>query len=82
MDFNLQQYLEAARAEQNEQHNRLEEKIDRLEGKVDRFAAVQASHNTRLVVLEGTRRNLHWLGGTVIVSAVGAFFTWLAGGGK
>ncbi len=81
--FNMQQFLSEMRAE-NAAH-RQEQRADTLTlaGKLDqmganlhgRISSVQTTvnkHETRLVVVENTRRSMRWLSGTAIVALIGA----------
>ena len=62
-EFNLQQFLEGMRHEQREGHYELAEKIDQVASKV-------GAHETRLVMLEETRKNLRWVVATVVGAAL------------
>lgn len=72
--FNLQSFLSEMRSEQNDRFNGLETKIDQAVTKVN-------EHETRIVVVENTRRAVKWLGATVvgalIVGLVDLVFTHL-----
>lgn len=67
-DFNLQTYLSEMRQEQRDDHNSLSEKLD---GAVAEFRAEISKHHTRLVIVEGTRRVVLWLGGSAILALLG-----------
>lgn len=62
-EFNLQQFLEGMRHEQREGHYELAEKIDKVASKVE-------AHNTRIMMLEETRRNMRWLAATMLATAI------------
>jgi hypothetical protein len=63
IDFDLQSFLQDMRHEQKQDISALTEKVD------DGFKEVRSSvaaHDTRLVVVEGTRKALLWFGATVL----------------
>lgn len=65
VEFNLQTFLSEMRTEQRAEHQELSVKVDKaLETLHD--------HETRIVVVEGTRKSIRWLGATMIVAFVGA----------
>lgn len=64
MEFNLQTFLTEMRKEQREDHETLDSKLDSTLAKI-------AEHETRLVILEGTRTLLKWGAATVIVTVLG-----------
>lgn len=57
--FDLQQYLETMESRAQERHTALVEKVDTVVTKVN-------DHETRIVLVENTRRTVKWLGATVI----------------
>lgn len=57
--FNLQTFLSEMRTEQND-------RFDKLDGKVDTVVVKVNDHETRIVVVENTRKAVKWLGATVI----------------
>lgn len=67
MDFNLQQYLGEMREENREDHKATNEKLDRALGRIN-------NHETRIVVVEGTRKIILWLAGVTIVALLGSAF--------
>lgn len=75
MEFNIQDYLRDMREEQQQDHHDLSEKIDGIASAMHaRIEIVQgrvAKHDTRLVVVEGTRRTLLWLGTALITAMLG-----------
>lgn len=62
MDFNIQDYLRDMREEQQRDHAELASKLDSVVENVGK-------HETRLVLVENTRRNLRWLT-TALVTAL------------
>lgn len=67
-DFNLQQYLESMESNRREDHVRLEAKLDKVVDKVN-------DHETRLVVVETTRRAMIWLAGTAVAGAISVLYS-------
>lgn len=67
MKFNLQAYLEDMRKEQREDHQALSVKVDDV-------LKIVHKHETRLVVVENTRRFLTWLGAAIGVGAITMLF--------
>lgn len=63
MEFNLQQYLETMRGEQRDDHALLVMKIEEVKDTV-------GTHETRITVVENTRKLLLWLGGAAVVAAL------------
>ena len=59
MEFNLQQFL-------TDMEGRLGGKIDSVDGKVDQVITKVSEHETRIVVVETSRRTIRWLVGTLI----------------
>lgn len=76
MEFNIQDYLHDMRAEQQRDHRDLSSKIEGISAAMHaRISSVNdhvIRHETRLVVVENTRRTLLWLG-TALITALLAF---------
>lgn len=70
MNFDMQQFLSEMRQEQREDHQVVVTKLDSVIVKV-------ADHETRIVVVENTRKTMLWLAGTVIVALLGAVLDFL-----
>lgn len=68
--FSLQQYIVEMRAEQRQDHQTLLTAIKELDAKV-------ASHETRLVVVENTRKSVLGLSGAMVLAFLGAFIDML-----
>lgn len=64
MKFDLQTYLSEMRQEQNENHQMVVNKVDEVKKEI-------SAHDTRIVVLENTRRNVRW----AVTTAIGAALT-------
>lgn len=62
-EYLLYTELRELRQEQQDQHKAV---MSKLEGVIE----TQGDHETRLVVLENTRRNMRWAVGTVVVAAL------------
>lgn len=62
--FNLQSFLSDMRREQREDHAE-------LSGKVDTIVTTIGQHETRIVVVENTRKLLMWLGASFGVAVIG-----------
>jgi hypothetical protein len=75
MNFDLQQYLKEMRDDQREDHKEVVDKLDAV------IVRVQ-DHETRIVVVENTRKTMRWLTGTVIVALVGALLDFLVNHGR
>ena len=71
MEFDLQSFLHEMRDEQRADHAA-------LSAKVDAITEVVRAHETRLTVVEGTRRTTRWIVGACAVSAIGAAVDFLA----
>ena len=67
VDFNLQTFLSEMREE-------LCGKIDRVDGKVDMVTVRITDHETRISVVENTRKIIRWLAGVLLVGAVAFVF--------
>lgn len=67
MDFNLQDYLHDMRKEQREDHESLTEKVDKV-------LEVTSDHETRIVVVENTRKLLLWAAAAVATGGLGMLF--------
>lgn len=63
VNFDLQTFLSEMRKEQREDHESLSLKVDNL-------LETMQDHETRIVIVENTRKNMRWLAGTVIVGLV------------
>ncbi len=70
MEFNIQDYLRDMREEQQQDHKDLSAKVDEMAtaffGRVELVDRRVSRHETRLVVVENTRRSLRWLGAALI----------------
>lgn len=66
-DFNLQDYLRDMKDELCNKVDGVGRKVDRLDAKID-------NHEGRLIIVEGTRKTMRWLAGTMIVGLVTALF--------
>jgi hypothetical protein len=64
LEFNLQQYLSEMRSEQRADTLLLSEKIDGVKDTLGR-------HNTRITIVENTRRVLIWLGASFGLAVIG-----------
>lgn len=64
MQFDLQAFLRDMKEEQKEDHDRLEKKIDEALDTLN-------NHETRLVVVENTRKAMLWLGTTLLLAFLG-----------
>ena len=64
IDFNLQQYLSEMRSEQRADTLLLSEKIDGVKETLGK-------HETRITVVENTRRVLIWLGASFGLAVIG-----------
>lgn len=60
----------AMRSEHKEDHTTLMEKFDTVFKKL-------GDHETRITVVENTRKTVRWLGGTVIVGGIGFLIDYL-----
>lgn len=73
--FNLQEFLADMREEQRSEMRALGGKVDTLSYQLHgRISAVQTKvndHETRIVVVENTRKMMRWLAGTAIVALLG-----------
>lgn len=65
MEFNLQDYL-------RDMDERLCQKVDQVGSKVDKLDAKIDNHETRLVLVENTRKTMRWLAATTIVGLITA----------
>lgn len=63
MSFDLESFLRDMRREQRDSHQALAEKVDSVDAKL-------ATHDTRLTVLENTRKTIRWLTVTLIGGAI------------
>lgn len=68
--FSLQQYIVEMRRELREDNQTLLDAIKELDAKV-------ASHETRLVVVENTRKSVLGLSGAMVLAFLGAFIDML-----
>lgn len=79
--FNLQQFLADMREEQRSDMQTLTGKLDNMSGQLHgRISAVHTKvndHETRIVVVENTRKAMRWLAGTAIVAVLGAALEFL-----
>jgi hypothetical protein len=75
MEFNIQDYLRDMREEQQQDHRDLAERIEShtlaLHGRVSSVNERVNKHETRLVVVENTRKTLLWLGTALITALLG-----------
>lgn len=62
--FNLQTFLRDMRLEQQRDH-------ESLSNKVDEVLEMVHSHDTRITVVENTRKSMLWLGSALIVAVLG-----------
>ena len=78
MSMDTLEFLVDMRRELKADAIRLEEKLDKnnkaLTKKLDDTLVILNNHETRLVIVEGTRKNIRWLGGTLIAGAVAAAY--------
>ena len=70
-DFDLQRFL-------TEMEGRLTVKIEGIDRRVVGVVTVVNEHETRIVVIENTRRAMKWLMGVAIVGLIGFLGNWLA----
>lgn len=70
MEFNIQDYLRDMREEQQQDHKDLSAKIDDVTSamftRIDVVDRRVSRHETRIVVVENTRKSLRWLGAALI----------------
>ncbi len=67
MEFDHQAFLRDMRKETNDG-------LKSIDGKVDEVLVKVNDHETRIVVVEGTRRTLLWLGGAVLIALLPVVF--------
>jgi ABC-type transporter Mla subunit MlaD len=74
--FDLQKFLSEMREEQRrdlaELRDEQREAARELSTRIDNALRTLQDHETRLVVVESTRKSVRWLAGTVIAALVGA----------
>lgn len=63
MEFNLQQFLTEMRAEQKEDHKE-------LSAKVDKVVETLHNHDTRITIVENTRKTMRWAVGVLIAALI------------
>lgn len=76
-DFNIQTELRNIRTDSWTQYNLLASKFDKMDERVN-------GHETRIVVVEQTRKYMIASVGTIFAAAISGFVTWMFGsvGGK
>lgn len=65
--FNLQTYLSEMREESRTQYSELDAKLDTIKDTL-------GEHNTRITIVENTRKLLVWASGALVVGVIGFIF--------
>ncbi len=74
MEFDAQSFLRDMRQENVTSLAGISGKVDQVDGKVDQVLVKVNDHETRIVVVEGTRRTLLWLAGAVVIAVLPVVF--------